>query len=295
MANESIAWGTTPEDTDSNDGSQAYNLGREFTLTAEVPVVGVEWWVPDSLANPAGGPHAVSLWDKATTAQIAYREVTPTPGGLQQFIFDPADYDLGVVFDGGVGPTYVAAVYTNHYAFRSTGGSGAGSTSPSGTIVAGGSVLIPYNSGAASAPMPDQSSSANFYVSPIVALEETHTTSGAARALALATATTSTSRVTSASATATADAAAVSSTTRATTGSAAASAGATAVTSSTRATAASALALARASAATATVHATSGTARALALAAGYQAGGVAAPRLISHSNAGPIIARAQRA
>lgn len=160
MATESITWPTPPDDTDENDGTQAYNLGREFTLTAARLIIGVEWRVPDSVANPAGGPHAIAIWEVAGGTRLAYEEVTPTPGGVQQFLFDG-----GSEVSGATSTTYVASVYTNHYAFSS--GADVGSTSPSGEIVAGDSVLIPFNSGAASAPIPDVVSGANFYISPI--------------------------------------------------------------------------------------------------------------------------------
>lgn len=160
MATESITWPTPPDDTDENDGTQAYNLGREFTLTVARTIVGVEWRVPDSVANPQGGPHAVAIWEVAGGTRLAYEEVTPTPGGVQQFLFDG-----GSEVSGATSTTYVASVYTNHYAFSS--GADVGSTSPSGEIVAGDSVLIPFNSGAASAPIPDVVSGANFYISPI--------------------------------------------------------------------------------------------------------------------------------
>lgn len=160
MATESITWPTPPDDTDENDGTQAYNLGREFTLTAERLIIGVEWRVPDSVANPAGGPHAIAIWDVAGSTRLAYKEVTPTPGGVEQLLFDGGDE-----VDGAIGTVYAASVYTNHYAFSS--GADVGSTSPSGEIVAGDSVLIPFNSGAATAPLPDNVSGANFYISPI--------------------------------------------------------------------------------------------------------------------------------
>lgn len=160
MATEAITWPTPPDDTDENDVTQAYNLGREFTLTAARTIVGVEWRVPDSVANPQGGPHAVAIWDVAGSTRLAYIEITPTPGDYRQFLFDVEDQ-----VSGATSTTYAASVYTNHYAFST--GADVGSTSPSGEIVAGDSVLIPFNGGAALAPLPDNVSTANFYISPI--------------------------------------------------------------------------------------------------------------------------------
>lgn len=161
MANEAIVWPSPPDVTDTNDGTQAYNLGRDFTLTDDVPIVGVEWRVPDVLETPwgVGAPHAVALWDEATGTRLAYKEVTPMPGGVAQLLFDTP-------YAGVAGPVYTASVYTNHYAYRP--GAAVGSTSPSGVVVAGDSQLIPHNTGPSSAPMPDVLSTANFYVSPIV-------------------------------------------------------------------------------------------------------------------------------
>jgi hypothetical protein len=290
VATEAIAWPSPPDDTDENDGAQAYNLGREFTLTAERPIVGVEWRVPDSVADPQGGPHAIALWEVAGGTRLAYEEIVPTPGGVQQFLFDG-----GSEVDGEIGPVYVAAVYTNHYAFRS--GAAVGSTSPSGEIVAGDSVLIPFNGGAAGAPIPDVVSTANFYISPITSDEapDDHTTTGTAPATATGTATATTVRSTIATATAAASAAAAVSTTRTTAATAAALAAAAASSSTTRASGGTAPAIAAARAASVTVRTTAGSARAVASASGYVAAGSAAPRLITRSGPGPIVTRARRA
>lgn len=286
MATESITWPTPPDDTDEADGDQAYNLGREFTLTVDRPIVGVEWRVPDSVLDPRGGPHAVSLWEGTT--RLAYEEVVPTPGGVRQFLFDAPH-------SGEAGTVYTAAVYTNHYAFSS--GADIGSTSPSGEIVAGDSVLIPFNGGAALAPVPDNVSTANFYVGPITSDDapDDHTTTGTAPATATARATSAGVRSTSATATAAASAVASSTSVRATIGTAAASAAAPASSSTTRATVGMAPAIATARAAAATVRTTAGSARATASASGYVAAGSASPRLITRSGLGPIITRVSRA
>jgi hypothetical protein len=160
MALESIAWPAPPGVTDANDGTQCYNMGRVFTLTADAPVVGVEWRVPDSVATP-NGPHAIALWDVTSGTRLAYKEITPTPGGAEQFLFD-----VGDIHDGLTTEVLLASVYMNHYCYNTSEMIGA--TSPSGTIVADEMLLIPFNGGAAIAPIPDSGTALNFYVSPIV-------------------------------------------------------------------------------------------------------------------------------
>jgi hypothetical protein len=159
-AYEAITWPAGPSDTDENDGTQCYNMGRAFTLTADATVVGVEWRVPDTVATP-NGTHAVALWDITSGTRLAYEEITPTPGGVEQFFFDEADYHPGLTTE-----SLLAAVYMNHYVFSTS--EHVGSTSASGTIVAGDMLLIPFNGGASSAPIPDSGTSLNFYVSPII-------------------------------------------------------------------------------------------------------------------------------
>lgn len=163
--NESITWPAPPGVTDANDGTQCYNMGRVFSLVADVPVLGVEWRVPDSVATP-NGTHAVAIWANGT--RVAYKAITPTPGGLEQYLFDPADFLNGVGYDGLATDDLLAAVYMNHYSYNTSEHIGAASLS--GNIVAGEMLLIPYNSGAASAPIPDNTTSLNFYVSPICAV-----------------------------------------------------------------------------------------------------------------------------
>jgi hypothetical protein len=160
MALESIAWPAPPEVADANDGTQCYNMGRVFSLTADAPVVGVEWRVPDSVATP-NGPHAIALWDQTSGIRLAYKEVTPTPGAPEQFLFDVGDIHPGLTTE-----TLVASVYMNHYCYNTSEHIGA--TSPSGTVVADEMLLIPFNGGAALAPIPDSGTTLNFYVSPIV-------------------------------------------------------------------------------------------------------------------------------
>jgi hypothetical protein len=164
VATEALAWAGSPTTTDAVDGSQAYNLGTLFTVdTDDTPCPGVEWRVPDSVANPQGGPHAISVWEDVSGTRIAYEEISPAAfvGTEHTFTFTtPPTLDSGI--------SYVAAVYTNHYVYSS--GAPTGTTSPSGRITATGSRLAAYNSGAATAPKPTDTSSLTFYVSPVVDL-----------------------------------------------------------------------------------------------------------------------------
>lgn len=296
MADESIAWPSPPDVTDANDGSQAYNLGRDFTLTEAKPIVGVEWRVPDSLAAPGGGPHAVSLWDDATGTRLAYRTITPTPGATERYTFEPSDYTAGEVLPGQIGVTYTAAVYTNHYAYRP--GAAVGSTSPSGVIVAGDSQLIPYNTGAAGAPMPDVLSTANFYISPVVQLDdepEEHTTSGTARFTIGATAAVATTRTSAAQATVTLSATATAATARSTSGAAPVSLSATASVSTSRTRAAVARLLLAAAAVVDTARITAGRATLVIDGGSYSAAGAPGPWLVDRHRDTPIVDRARRA
>jgi hypothetical protein len=296
VADESISWPTPPDFTDVTDGAQNYNLGRDFTLTAARPIVGVEWRVPDSLAAPGGGPHAVAIWDEATGTRLAYRTIDPTPGGLQRFLFSPSDYLAGETLVGETEVGYTASVYTNHYTYRP--GAAVGSTSPSGDIVAGNSQLIPHNTGAANAPMPDVLSTANFYISPVVSLgdvPEEHTTAGVAAATATATATAATTRPAAGAARALGSATATTATARATAGPAPASATAAASVATVRGVAAVGRALLAATGSTATARATAGVARAIAAGGSYQAAGAPGPWLTSRGHPSPIVKRSTRA
>lgn len=164
MATEALAWAGSPTATDAVDGSQAYNMGVLFSVDEDdTPCPGVEWRVPDSVANPQGGPHAISIWEDVSGTRIAYEEITPAAfvGTEHTFTFtSPPTLDSGI--------DYVAAIYTNHYVFSS--GSPAGTTSPSGRITAGAGRLAAYNSGAATAPKPTDTSGLTFYISPVVDL-----------------------------------------------------------------------------------------------------------------------------
>lgn len=156
---EAIDLGDPPASTDLNDGTQAYNLGLEFDVLATVDCVGVEWRVPDTVADPQGGPHAASVWD-LTPTRLAYVEFTPVVGGKQQILFDtPVTLAPG---------SYRVGVYTNHYVF--TAGPPTGLDSPSGNLVVVSGRLAAYNGGAATAPIPSDSTTANFHVSPLTTI-----------------------------------------------------------------------------------------------------------------------------
>lgn len=290
MADEAITWPAPPDDTNETDGAQSYNMGRIFTLTEDAPVVGVEWRVPDApLTNaPAGGSYGIALWDVTGNTRLAFKTVTPTPGGPQQFLFDEGDFH-----DGLTSETLLASIYTNHYVYAT--GDDAGATSPSGTIVAGGSRLSDNNGGAAGAPIPTNVTTLNFYVSPVVRLAdepEDHITSGTAAVAVTVTATSSTARATSGTVAAAAAASATTTTSRTTSGTAAASVAATATSGTARVTADTARVTATLTASAATVRATSGVAAVAVTLGEYTASsGVAAPRLVSRRQQGRIVSR----
>jgi hypothetical protein len=156
---EVVNWGTSPAFTDLVDGTQSYNMGIAFSLVTGKNALGVQWRVPDSTPNPAGGVHAVGIYVDGGS-RIAYKEFVPVPGGNQNVLFDTP-----VALSSGV--TYVAGVYTLHYVFRS--GSPAGLTSPSGNIVVDAGRLRTDNGGAAGSGYPDGTFNATYYISPIVA------------------------------------------------------------------------------------------------------------------------------
>lgn len=274
MANEAITWPAPPVDTDENDGTQCYNMGRVFTLTDDVPIVGVEWRVPDSVAAPQGGPHAVALWNQVSGVRLAYKEVTPTPGGPQQFLFDEGDIHPGLTSE-----TLIASIYTNHYVYNTAEHIGA--TSPSGTIVAGDSLLIPFNGGAATAPIPDGSTTLNWYVSPIASLEEDHTTTGTAPVEVAADSAVTTTRSVVGTVPVAVTASATSTTGRVTSGDIPVAVTATGASTTTRTATRTAPVAATATALSTTARTTSGVAGVEATAGAYAAAGAAGPRLIS--------------
>ncbi len=289
MADEAITWPAPPDDTNETDGGQSYNMGRVFTLTADASVVGVEWRVPDApLTNaPAGGSYGIALWDVTSGLRLAFKTVTPTPGGLQQFLFDEADFHDGLTTE-----TLQATIYTNHYVYAS--GDDAGATSPSGTIVAGQSRLADNNGGASGAPMPVSATGLNFYVSPIVRLgdvPEDHTTAGTAEVDVTATAAVSTTRTTVRTATVSPAATAATTTSRTSSGTAAVAATATATATSARTTIGTARATVAATAISGTARTTIGTAGVEVAVGQYNASGVAGPRLTSRYRQDRIVSR----
>lgn len=160
MALESIAWPSPPEFTDLVDGDQSYNMGIRFSHEDGGPCWGVEWRVPDSVPPPAGGVHAVSIWDVATETRVAYQEFVPVPGGLQSI-----EFDTKPVLDPAPA-LYIAAVYTLHYVFRARSVNPV--LSPSGKIVADDGRLTTFNGGAPLATFPNDTFASWYYVSPIM-------------------------------------------------------------------------------------------------------------------------------
>lgn len=149
----------TPTLTDLQDGDQAYNMGMEFSIVASRLAYGVSWRVPDSVVTPPGGTHAVAIWNDDTNTRVGYKEFTPVPGGFQDILFDTP-----ITVSNGI--NYVVSVYTMKYVFKA--GAPSGLTSPSGNIVAGTGRLATYNGGAINAPIPEDSFSSTYFVSPLL-------------------------------------------------------------------------------------------------------------------------------
>lgn len=164
MANEALAWPSAPALTDANDGTQAYNMGVEFTVSTTQSCTGVRWRVPDTVATPPGGTHAVAIWDSTNNVRKAYKEFVPVPGGDQDILFDAA---ASLPSTAG----YVASVYTIHYVFRSADPTGV--NTPSGSATAGKGRLRTDNGGAAGSLIPDQQFSSIYYVSPLISTGST--------------------------------------------------------------------------------------------------------------------------
>jgi hypothetical protein len=289
VPDEAIAWASPPQDTDEVDGTQNYNMGRVFTLTEDLPVVGVQWRVPDTLETPAGGTHGIALWDATTNTRLAFKAVNPTPGGIENFLFDEVDFH-----DGLTSETLLASIYTNHYVYRA--GAAIGSTSPSGAVVAGESRLLDTNAGAASAAFPAAPTTLNFYVSPIVRLPEgDHTTTGTAPVAVAATGASTTARTTSGTAAAAVTASATTTTARTTFGTAPVAVTATATSGTARASVGVARATVTATGSGSTARTTTGTARVAVTAGSYtpSAAGTAGPRLVSRYRETRIVTRTQ--
>lgn len=160
MALEALDWPDEPANTDAEDPGQSYNMGIRFADDDGGVCAGVQWRVPDTAPAPAGGVHAVAIWDAATSTRVAYEEFTPTPGVYQDVLFvapptlDPAPAE------------YVAVVYTFHYVFRASGG--APVSSVSGKLNADEGRLADYNGGSATAPFPTNVFNTWYYVSPLM-------------------------------------------------------------------------------------------------------------------------------
>ncbi len=281
---EVIEW-TTPEPTttDAYDTGQAYNLGRQFTLLDGETVEGVQWRVPDTLLTPPGGTHAAGLWDAGTSTRLAYVEISPTPGDFESFAFDPGD-----VYTASGDTQLIVSIYTYHYVFSS--GADVGAETPSGSAVAGDSLLAAYNSDAATAPAPISTSGANFYISPVVTTVEDHTTTATHSVEVAVTGATSTERAAASTSATDVDLAGATATARSSAVAHAAELALAGVTATARATTAAFGASLSLSGATSTERA-SDTEHVVEVAIGeYEASGTAAPRLVSAGRAAPLAA-----
>jgi hypothetical protein len=160
MALEALDWPDEPVNTDAEDAGQSYNMGIRFADNDGGPCAGVQWRVPDTTPAPAGGVHAVAIWDVATSGRVAYEEFTPAPSGYQEVLFAvPPTLDPAPAL-------YVAVVYTFHYVFRASGG--APVSSLSGKLNADQGRLADYNGGALTAPFPTNVFNTWYYVSPLM-------------------------------------------------------------------------------------------------------------------------------
>lgn len=147
----------SPTSADTNDGTQAYNMGTAFTSAAARNCVGVRWLVPTSVVLPNGYSHNASLWSNAGT-RLANVDFTPTPGTSQDILFSTP-----VALTAAT--SYRVAIYTNHYTYRSSPGYPL--SSASGNISASGAFIVAFNGGPNV--FPNSSSGLYFYVSPLVA------------------------------------------------------------------------------------------------------------------------------
>jgi hypothetical protein len=156
---ETITWPSEPTSIDLVDGTQSYNMGIGFTLSANKSGLGVRWRVPTTVSTPGGSEgHVVGIWNATTTTLLVSKAFTPATGGYQNVLFDtPISLTSGT--------SYVATVYTQHYVFRS---STASVSSPSGVLTVSGGRLIPYNGGATT--FPSTTSNSWFYVAPIISV-----------------------------------------------------------------------------------------------------------------------------
>jgi hypothetical protein len=159
---ESLAWDLEPAGTNFEDPGETYNMGIRFGLVAAKPCYGIRWRVPDTLNTPPGGSHIVSLWRNSNQSLIAYKNIDPTPGGYQNFLFDTPTDPLAT------DDFYVASVYTKRYSFRASDGTYP--TSPSGNVIADEGRLKADNSGSVNQLYPAAAFSAIYYVSPLMGI-----------------------------------------------------------------------------------------------------------------------------
>lgn len=156
MAYEGLAWPAEPSSTDLVDPGATYNMGIRFSLVEAKNCVGVRWRVPDSVSTPPGGTHVASIWTTTSETRIGTKDFTPTVGGYQDILFDtPIALSAGTI--------YVAAVHTQHYVFRASGG--VFPSSPSGNVVSDESRLA---SSDVAETYPASAGSALYYVSPLI-------------------------------------------------------------------------------------------------------------------------------
>jgi hypothetical protein len=267
MALEALAWPDEPADTDEVDGGQSYNMGTLFGIAAggtPVDCHGVQWRVPDVVSAPAGGVHAVALWNEDTGVRLAYKEFTPAPGGYQDVLFD-APVAIAALTE------YVATIYTSHYVYRpSSPPSGWHIFSPSGNIDAYQTRLLADNSGAASVGLGVVTAALWFYVAPLTGTieEPDHDTAGTGSLTLSATAARSTAR--------------------ATLGTGAASVSASAARTSARATAGRAELVVAATATRSSSRTTAGTGRLVVAASSLQVRGGGPPRIVTSTQVGAL-------
>lgn len=156
---ESLAWPDVPSSADNVDGAETYNMGIRFTVLAAKLCYGIEWWVPESVEDPANGGHVASLWTVVGETRIGAKPFVAAPGTIQRILFDaPVPLAAGVF--------YTAAIYTRHYTFRTPNPvSGWTVESPSHNVVADRSQLA-----ATADPLTYPASNFNgwYYIAPLV-------------------------------------------------------------------------------------------------------------------------------
>jgi hypothetical protein len=161
-----VALGLTPPTlTDAQDGTQDYNMGLQFSLTAPGYCYGVEWNpTPNSNTPVPTGGCIAQLWNADTSTLLESVAFTATPGSVQQRIY----FNKQPALTTGV--NYIVTVYTIRYVFRAMT-SWTGLVSASGKIHADkGRLFI----GAGAGPgFPNQSQDSLYYVAPLMSLGAT--------------------------------------------------------------------------------------------------------------------------